>query len=222
TGPIGVPGVDSNVDSYQEGAAGQNQQRSELRESTVNYELSRQVERVVQAPGKIQRLSVAVVLNSAAVDPAVAEQVRDLVAAAAGIVPERGDQVTVSVVPFTTTTADEGAAQPALMDRLLEVARIGAMVLIPLIALLFAWRVLAAQRTALPPVPRYEVTTDVLPGPSGAAATGPGVTVGLPGQPEVALKPPSGPPPTLRELQDLAKKDPATVAHVVRAWLNEE
>ncbi len=221
TGPIGVPGVDSNVDTYQEGAAGQHQQRSELRESTVNYELSRQVERVVQAPGKIQRLSVAVVLNSAAVDPAVAEHVRELVAAAAGIVPERGDQVTVSVVPFNTATAVEAVAGPALMDRVLEVARIGAMVLIPLLALLIAWRVLAAQRTPLPPVPRYDVATDVLPGPAAAAGLG-GSAVGLPGQAEAALKPPSGPPPTLRELQELAKKDPATVAHVVRAWLNEE
>jgi len=225
SGPIGIPGVDSNVGSYQEGAAQQNQQRSELRETTVNYELSRQVERVVQAPGKVQRLSVAVVLNSAAVDPAVAEQVRDLVAAAAGIVPERGDQVTVSVVPFTTATAEESAAQSTLMDRLLEAARLGAIVLIPLLALLIAWRVLAAQRSALPPVPRYEVATGVLPGAAAGAAApsvAGGGAAGLPGQAEAALKPPSGPPPTLRELQELAKKDPATVAHVVRAWLNEE
>lgn len=222
TGPIGVPGVDSNVDTYQEGAAGQNQQRSELRETTVNYELSRQVERVVQAPGKIQRLSVAVVLNSAAVDPAVAEQVRDLVAAAAGIVPERGDEVTVSVVPFTTANAEEAAVQPSLMDRLLEAARLGAIVLIPLIALLIAWRVLASQRAALPPAPRYEVATEVLPGGPAAASMPAGAAAGLGGPREAALKEPAGPPPTLRELQELAKKDPATVAHVVRAWLNEE
>jgi flagellar M-ring protein FliF len=155
----------------------------------------------------------------------VAEQVRDLVAAAAGIVPERGDQVTVSVVPFTTATAEESAAQPTLMDRLLEAARLGAIVLIPLLALLIAWRVLAAQRSALPPVPRYEVATEVLPGAAAGAAApsvAGGGAAGLPGQAEAALKPPSGPPPTLRELQELAKKDPATVAHVVRAWLNEE
>ncbi len=222
TGPIGVPGVDSNVDTYQEGAAGQNQQRSELREMTVNYELSRQVERVVQAPGKIQRLSVAVVLNSAAVDPAVAEHVRDLVAAAAGIVPERGDEVTVSVVPFSTATAEEAAAQPSLMDRLLEAARLGAIVLIPLIALLIAWRVLASQRAVAAPTVRYEVATEALPG-GGAAATVAGAAgPGLEQPAQAALKEPPGPPPALRELQELAKKDPATVAHVVRAWLNEE
>lgn len=220
-GPIGVPGVDSNVGTYQEGAAGQNQQRSELRESTVNYELSRQVERVVQAPGKVQRLSVAVVLNSAAVDPTVAEQVRDLVATAAGIVPERGDQVTVSVVPFTAATGAEVATQPSLVERLLEGARIGAIVLIPLIALLIAWRVLAAQRGMAPPVPRYEVATEALPGAALAGvAAGSAAAVVQPS--EGVLKPPAGPPPSLRELQDLAKKDPAAVAQVVRAWLNEE
>jgi flagellar M-ring protein FliF len=155
----------------------------------------------------------------------VAEQVRDLVAAAAGIVPERGDEVTVSVVPFTTASAEESAVQPSLMDRLLEAARLGAIVLIPLIALLIAWRVLAAQRAAIPPVPRYEVATKTLPGGAGGAVAGAGpggAPPGLPQQREAALKEPSGPPPTLRELQELAKKDPATVAHVVRAWLNEE
>ena len=217
TGAIGVPGVDSNVQTFQEGAGGQNQQRSELRESTTNYELSRQVERVVQAPGQLERLSVAVVLNGSAVDPTVAQQVRDLVAAAAGIVPERGDSVTVSVVPFSATTQEETPSGAGLIDRLLSFARIGVIVLIPLVALLIAWRVLASQRGAPQPVPvpQYRVSSEPLTG-AGSASLGATSTAEIPGPP------PTAPPPQFKELQELARRDPAMVAQLVRSWLSEE
>jgi flagellar M-ring protein FliF len=217
TGAIGVPGVDSNVQTFQEGAGGQNQQRSELRESTTNYEVSRQVERVVQAPGQLERLSVAVVLNGSAVDPTVAQQVRDLVAAAAGIVPERGDSVTVSVVPFSATAPEEAPSGAGLIDRLLNVARIGVIVLIPLLALLIAWRVLASQRGTLQPVPvpQYRVSSEPLTG-AGSASLGATSTAEIPGPP------PASPPPQFKELQELARRDPAMVAQLVRSWLSEE
>ncbi|MCM8749721.1 flagellar M-ring protein FliF [Thermomicrobiaceae bacterium CFH 74404] len=217
TGAIGVPGVDSNVQTFQEGAGGQNQQRSELRESTTNYEVSRQVERVVQAPGQLERLSVAVVLNGSAVDPTVAQQVRDLVAAAAGIVPERGDSVTVSVVPFSATTPEEAPSGAGLIDRLLDFARIGVIVLIPLVALLIAWRVLASQRGAPQPVPvpQYRVSSEPLAGVSAAG-------LGTAGTAEIPGPPPATPPPQFKDLQELARRDPAVVAQLVRSWLNEE
>ncbi len=217
TGAIGVPGVDSNVQTFPEGTGGQNQQRSELRESTTNYEISRQVERVVQAPGQLERLSVAVVLNGSAVDPTVAQQVRDLVATAAGIVPERGDAVTVSVVPFNEASTREAPAGASLVDRLLDFARVGVVVLIPLVALLLAWRVLASQRGALPPVPapQYRVSTE----PGGGSVSG---GLGAASTAEIPAPPPASPPPQFKELQELARRDPAMVAQLVRSWLSEE
>lgn len=217
TGAIGVPGVDSNVQTFQEGTPGQNQQRSELREVTTNYEISRQVERVVQAPGQLERLSVAVVLNGAVVDPTVAQQVRDLVAAAAGIVPERGDAVTVTVVPFNAAPAEAPASTSSLAERLLEFARLGAIVLIPLVALLIAWRVLASQRREpLPaPVPQYQVATGAMAAPEVGA-------VGYQSAREIPGQATATPPPEFTELQELARRDPAMVAQVVRAWLSEE
>jgi len=217
TGAIGVPGVDSNVQTFPEATGGQNQQRSELRESTINYEVSRQVERIVQAPGQVARLSVAVVLNGTVVDPTVAQQVRDLVAAAAGIVPERGDSVTVTVVPFNEAPSREATATASLIDQLLGVARIGVVVLIPLIALLLAWRVLASQRGALQPatVPQYRVSTEL----AGATA---GASLQAPGAAEIPAPSPPSPPPQFTELKDLARRDPAVVAQLVRSWLSEE
>lgn len=215
----GVPGVDSNVQSYQQGANGQTQQHSELHEQTTNYELSRQVEHIVQAPGQLQRLSVAVALNGAAVDPTVAQQVRDMVAAAAGIVPERGDVVTVSVVPFVNAQSGQAATEkPSLLSRVLGIAKYGAIVLIPLVALLIAWRVLASQRThALPPVPQYAVATEpFLP----SAPTAP--IRGNAAEAAAELPQPEGPPQAFRELQELARRDPAAVAQLIRHWMTEE
>ncbi len=66
------------------------------------------------APGTVKRLNVAVLLDSTtagAVNPA---QLQQLVSAAAGIDPTRGDAITVAAMPFDTTTAEQ--AQQTLTD----------------------------------------------------------------------------------------------------------
>lgn len=72
--------------------------------SARTYELGREVAVTNQTPGRIKRLSVAVALSGAIMakaKPAEIEQIKQLVAAAVGADPSRGDQVAVVVRNFS-------------------------------------------------------------------------------------------------------------------------
>lgn len=74
--------------------------------ATRTYELGREVAVANSSPGKLKRLSVAVAISQAAMKPGKAgdvDQLRQLVTAALGADPRRGDQVTVLVRPFDKT-----------------------------------------------------------------------------------------------------------------------
>ncbi|GEO01761.1 flagellar M-ring protein [Novosphingobium sediminis] len=72
--------------------------------SARTYELGREVAVTNQTPGKIKRLSVAVALSGAIMakaKPAEIDQIKQLVTAAVGADPARGDQVAVVVRSFS-------------------------------------------------------------------------------------------------------------------------
>jgi len=113
-GGAGVPGVTANTpppaptaspgppqgSSPAAAAAGQNNGESS---ATRTYELGREVAVSNGAPGKIKRLTVAVALSSAApkkTKPQDIEQLKQLIGAAVGVDPARGDQVAVVLRAF--------------------------------------------------------------------------------------------------------------------------
>jgi flagellar M-ring protein FliF len=75
------------LDQRPEGRGGNTQRE-------VEYQTGRRVEQVVTQPGAIRRMHVAAVVSQT-MDAQQLEQVRALVAAAVGVVPERGDVVVV-------------------------------------------------------------------------------------------------------------------------------
>lgn len=79
---------------------------------TVDNAVGKVVESAQAAPGGVKRLTVAVVLDSAAAkaDPGVVQQ---LVGNAVGLDPTRGDTVQVSSLPFDTTAAAEAKKEIA-------------------------------------------------------------------------------------------------------------
>jgi flagellar M-ring protein FliF len=98
------------------------------------------------APGSIKRLGVAVLLDSTTAGTIDPNQVQQLVSAAAGIDPTRGDTIAVSAMPFNTAaaqaaqnalTASAVAEKAARQSALIKTAALAFVVL----ALLFlAWR----------------------------------------------------------------------------------
>lgn len=121
TAAVGVPGVLSNTPppptTAQPGApqgtpppaatpAGTTGESS----ATRVYELGREVQVANAAPGKLRRLTVAVALSAEAMKQAKAQdiqQLRQLVSAAVGANPQRGDQVEVMVRSFQPATLEE-------------------------------------------------------------------------------------------------------------------
>ena len=113
-GAVGVPGVLSNTPPAPTTAAVGAPQGTPSptpsgaptngeTSSSKNYELGREVAVTNNTPGKIRRLTVAVALSSAVLakaKPAEIEQIKQLVSAAVGADPARGDQVAVAVRAF--------------------------------------------------------------------------------------------------------------------------
>lgn len=134
----GITGVDANVPGFVADAdAGGSFSR---REEILNFELNR-IERVrVQAPGRIQRLSVGVWLD-AQLEPAEQERVRELVSAALGINEARGDTVIVDGTPFAVSPvaaliADAAEPAPALPVAWIVAAVAGLLLLLILLLVL--------------------------------------------------------------------------------------
>jgi flagellar M-ring protein FliF len=92
--------------------AGSETGSSYLKESrTVDNAIGKVVERAQAAPGAVERLTVAVVLDdkaAGAVDPA---RVQALVANAVGLDPQRGDTVQVDKLAFDTTSTQAAAKE---------------------------------------------------------------------------------------------------------------
>ncbi|MCM4081842.1 flagellar M-ring protein FliF C-terminal domain-containing protein [Paractinoplanes hotanensis] len=97
-----------------------------------------------EAPGDIIRLSVAVLVDEAAVANLDLAQVRELIAVAAGVDAGRGDRVTVAAMPMRTATAtptDNAVAQPGTASpAALRTALIAAVLILVTCAALLALR----------------------------------------------------------------------------------
>ena len=116
-GAIGVPGTTTNVVPTYQGTQNQpGNTKFTNSEATRNYQVGEAISKHVNAPGKVTRLSVAVLVNvpgAAALPPAAngaaptyvvaaadVQKIRNAISAAAGIDPQRGDQISVEAIPF--------------------------------------------------------------------------------------------------------------------------
>ena len=119
--PTGVPGTTTNtVPTYQGQQSNTGNSKYTKSKATTNFEITKSTSKHIDAPGKVTRLSVAVLLNVPAqttalaptgtavaaapaiyeVTPADVAKIRNVVAAAAGIDPTRGDVISVEAIPF--------------------------------------------------------------------------------------------------------------------------
>jgi flagellar M-ring protein FliF len=185
------------------------------------YAVDKVTEQVRSAPGDVRRLSVAVLLDDRAnVDVG---RVRSLVAAAAGLDLDRGDQLEVTAQAFDASAVprelDAGSPGGSKDSPLLPMLQVVATVGIVLVVLLLAWR--SARRSsharyplALPVGP-VDLDEDLLDDELVEVLEGPG---------ELAI----GPSPQEQhqlgvqaQIGDLIDRQPDEVAQVLRGWLAE-
>jgi flagellar M-ring protein FliF len=213
TAPVNGPGQALP----QGGQAGAN--RESRREQTTNYEVDKTVKVVRSATGNIKRLTAAVVVNHrrtvdeegkvtfAPLDPKEVEQIQSLVREAIGFTKDRGDALNVVNAPFTAEEVLKPEPVPLWKDpEILGFARsIGAQLGLVLLGLLALFGVIRPALKRVPPPPEAAAPR------AGANAVADG-TVPLPA--------PSATAGANAEVMRLARENPATVANVVRSWVN--
>lgn len=224
SGAAGVLGPDNIAVPGGDGAEGSGTYESTTEDRT--NAVDKTTERVQQGPGAIERQSVAVVLDEKAAAPIDLADLRETIAAAAGVDAERGDTIAVQAVPFDTTQAQaadealaaaDAAAQAAQQRSFIQQAAIGGVVLALLLALAIGMtrRSRKSRRTAIDLGELQPVLSD-------------DARLALEGLPEDALPElPSGPLPTepdpvarkRAEITALADEQPQEVADLLRGWL---
>lgn len=235
-GVAGVPGARSNLpDAVATPGGGSDDSTTEKtaggggvtrRSHTRNWEVDRVTEKTVTPPGGIGRLSVAVLLNGkyekqgggmvyVPRTQAEIDQLTGIVKHAVGYDEKRGDAVEVKTAEFARPVAlAEEAAKPApAWMKWLPYAGAALAALVVLSMLVLVWRSRAKKN-------RVKSATALQALRSGPLMTEPALTTM--DEPRAAL-----PQTTRRESDDrraqaleLAMKDPATAAIVIKKWLS--
>ncbi|WP_337262988.1 MULTISPECIES: flagellar basal-body MS-ring/collar protein FliF [unclassified Serratia (in: enterobacteria)] len=195
------------------------------RDETTNYEVDRTIRHTQQKAGAVERLSVAVVINTLGTDkdgkpvPMSKEQlaqVEALVREAMGYSSSRGDTLNVVNTPFNDVEPG-GSELPfwqsqAFIDQLLNAGRY-------LLVLLVAW--LLWRKLVRPQLQNRQVTLAAVQAP-----VSPQADVNHPSHEELALRKKSQQRVSTevqnQRIRDLADKDPRVVALVIRQWMSNE
>jgi flagellar M-ring protein FliF len=238
-------GVQQNLpDQKGTGEAGKNSnETNDRREETTNYELSSRTVETAHDGFKVERLSIAVLVNKARLDELAGKgadalpvehqmmDIEQLVSAASGFTKDRGDQLKVASVEFVNEAPQE-IPQPGLVEKI--TGQMGffvnslALVVIALIAVLFGLRpavraILAAQPVRLP-----AMTEPALE----AGQSAPAIAVS-----GMAPPPPLGEDEDVNLIEDVTKKmnrspqkrleqiveyDEAQAVAILRQWLHQD
>lgn len=218
--------------------------------STVNYEIDKTVKKTVGGGGRVNRMTVSVVVDHKKVnDVDVARtseelrQIQDLVSAAVGINAERGDSVVVQTMPFDKPAAADATAAPFLernKQLVSNATKYGALIVVAILLLLFAIRpALKALKTASRPAETPELLGDgntsgdrrgLALGPADLPAqdTAQMMTVGeLQAQMEAGTD--GNPGTKMQRVESIRKQlveqsmtDPDMVVNTMRGWLTEK
>jgi flagellar M-ring protein FliF len=222
-GSAGVLGPD-NI-AVPGGATGSGNYSSES--ATKNHAVDKVTESRIIPAGSIDRQTVSVALSADVAENLNVPDISALVASAAGIDQNRGDEVTVEVVNFTTAAADEAAAaleaaeKAAGDERTNELIRMGIIAAAILIATAITLLAIRARRL------RAESE-------SGQSALEPGAfkdlvmaepTEVLTAMPNPVATVPAGPTSidrTRAEIGSLAERNPEKAAAFLRGLMDEK
>jgi flagellar M-ring protein FliF len=204
----GVAGSGSNVPSYASPGAAGGPSNYQHRTTDTTYGVDKTVTRTKVAPGAVNRLSVALVVDQS-VPAAQVAQLRQAVAGAAGIVPSRGDTLAVSRVAFSKPATPAGGPAATV----LPLAKYAALAVALVAFLLFAARHLRRRERASLGEPTWLRQVE---SPTTLAELERETTVAHVAHPVPADH------PARRRVEDLAERDPERVAQQIRSWLHED
>ncbi len=235
----GVLGTDGQAPAA---GAASNANNYEKEQSDRSFAVGKVTEQVKSAPGRVSRLSVAVLVdNKVQVAPA---EITNLVNAAAGIDSQRGDVVSVQAMAFDRSATEAAKKEEKVAEaarskaQMMNLVRTGGVLLIVLVALFLAWR--SAKKAGVtrfpvpgvlpagpvPPEALHAALTAIGAGPASTASNGdalqPGEPRGLGGGPRYDSRSAALPSPSADvndELAELIDRQPDEVASILRGWL---
>jgi flagellar M-ring protein FliF len=201
--PGGVVGVDGGPLGDIAGGESTYAKDEQLRE----YGVDRTTARTITAPGRVERLSVAIVMDdgteTGAVVPEIAA-VEQLVGAALQLDPARGDAIAVSQLPLPAPAELEvlPEEQPTLLDLLPQIVAVIVLLLVGLALFLMSRRRKAVE--ALP------VATPTRIAPTAPELLGGDETEALEPDPVADMQ---------SEVAELVQRQPEEIAVLLRGWL---
>lgn len=184
---------------------------------TRDYKYNKVVEEVKDAPGTIERLSVAVAVDDVAVSAEVVTQIEQLVRAAAGIDDARGDTVVVTRMPFAKSgdelqTQMDEAAKAESQARLFTLIRAVLLALALAAMAFFAYSSVRKSRTVI--VESIDISGLNLGQDSNPTNVTSVVVEGSTSDDTVAGD-------AAAQLARMSEMQPDAVAQVLRTWLSE-
>jgi len=205
--PQGVPGTPSNIPTYAQPGT-QTGGQYQKTEKTTNYEVDKNSEHRIVAPGQVKQLSVAVVVDGQ-LDLLKQREIENLVTAAAGINQSRGDNLTVTSMPFNTAWSQQMEKEMTAARRKEQLVKYGEVAAIIIGAGLVLGFVLRRRR-------QVHEEIDYIAGSSMSidevlAAKDAELTAE---EKEKARM--------IEQIQNLVRQSPKEVAQLLRTWLGEE
>jgi flagellar M-ring protein FliF len=209
----------------------------------VNYEISKTVKHTVRPHGDIARLSVAVILDDEHVtstdaqgkttrkshprNPAELQKIQQIVSAAVGIDPGRGDQLTVENIAFDEVPMElsEPSWTEQIVPNLREVGKVVAVLMLCVFAFLFVLRPMMRTVLVAQPVATPELAAAQMAGvPGQLPRTIQEVEGDIEAQLDaaVAARMTDKKMPVLqRRVVTMAQAEPQNAARLLRSWLAE-
>jgi flagellar M-ring protein FliF len=213
----GTAGTGSNIPTYsQNTATGGSNSKYQRTTGTTDWGVNKQVDHTQIAPGAINKLNVALLVDKS-VSPADFAAVQKAIGSAAGINTTRGDVLQAAQVPFAKVAAPKAGPVPVSLLSPIKWVGIGLASLIFLFFMTRALRKREGEALATPAwlteieepmsLAELEQKTQVLPA--------------TPGQPTITL-PPRAPDTNLQALDQLMEREPERVAAQVKQWMAED
>ncbi len=227
-GAGGAAGAAGNIPSYAAGAAGGGESNYERRRTERDLGVDKTVTRRKVAPGAVQRLDVAVVVDKS-VPAADVAQLRAALTSAAGVRADRGDTLAVSQVAFAEVPTAEDAP-PAGGALPVPPGAMGAIkgAAIALGALLFLFFVTRhLRRREADPFADEPSWLRALPAGRDDGSQAETLALPVPME-EINFSPPEealsifNNDPRAMALEELVEREPERVAQQLRTWITED
>jgi flagellar M-ring protein FliF len=211
----GTAGSGANIPQYSNNAAGGGANSQYQRETeNTEFGVDKQVDRTEVAPGAVNRLNVALLVDKS-VPAADFASVQQTVESAAGIDTARGDTIQAAQVPFAKVETPKAGPVPTTLLGPLKWVGIG---FASLLFLFFMSRSLRKREGEALATPAWLTSIEE---PVSLAELEQQTQIMAPSAPTITL-PPRTPDANLQAIDQLMEREPERVAAQVKQWMSED